>query len=204
MTRDDAHGASEYEQLSAAGCARREAMLDDLRAQVVTKAAQRRRARARNRAVGVGSFGLLILAGAIVTFTARTPTQAPSVPIHEPRAHKDPPQIDGADFAMAPSEKSQVVIQPFVIDPDRTPIHIVQVEPGVARRFSTAARARSGALPKIVYLDDTQLLTVLADAGRATGLVRSEGRVWLTAAVTDAALEKEREAPNEDANEELG
>ncbi len=204
MTHDDAHESGAYEQLSSAGCARREAMLDDLRAEVVTRGAQRRRARARNRAIGVSSLGLVIIAAAVVALTVRTPAPGPGAPINEPRAHNDPLPTDEAAPPRPTHQRSQVLILQLVIDPDRTPIRIVQVEPGVARRFSTATRARSGALPQILYLNDAELLTTLAAAGRPTGLVRSEGRVWLTASVTDAALEKEHESPNNKTDEELG
>ncbi len=37
-------------------------------------------------------------------------------------------------------------------------------------------------------IDDSELLRMLAEIGRPAGLVRSESRVWLTNAVTDAEL----------------
>ena len=43
-------------------------------------------------------------------------------------------------------------------------------------------------LARIEMLDDRQLCDALASIGRPAGVVRSQGKVWLTSAVTDAEL----------------
>jgi hypothetical protein len=57
---------------------------------------------------------------------------------------------------------------------------IVPTSPGIADRY------RANVIARVERLDDRSLLNVLAQLNRPTGLIRSEGRTWLTQDVTDA------------------
>ncbi len=48
---------------------------------------------------------------------------------------------------------------------------------------------------RVRTIGDEELLALLAEIGRPAGLIRSEGRVWLTSDVTDAALERHDQQP---------
>ena len=48
---------------------------------------------------------------------------------------------------------------------------------------------------RIRTIGDEELLALRAEMGRPAGLIRSEGRVWLTSDVTDAALERHDRRP---------
>ena len=69
---------------------------------------------------------------------------------------------------------------------------------GAAGLWATGRPATSPAPPPtaqapritVRVIDDEELLRVLAEIGRPAGLVRSEGRVWLTADVTDAGFNR--------------
>ena len=76
-------------------------------------------------------------------------------------------------------------------------IEIVKSDPGVLDRL--AVRTTSDVLDRftapmypthlvVERIDDEQLVTGLAQLGRPTGIIRSQGRVWLTAKVTDQEL----------------
>ncbi len=80
----------------------------------------------------------------------------------------------------------------------RTPTSLAQTvttDPGVLARFSVSTadapaiamivRTEEVSLANIEMLDDQQLCAVLASIGRPAGIVRSQGRVWLTQNVTD-------------------
>ena len=57
---------------------------------------------------------------------------------------------------------------------------IFRTEPGIIERYRAKPASR------VRILDDDDLVAQLAALGRPAGLVRQEGRVWLTGAVTDA------------------
>ena len=61
-------------------------------------------------------------------------------------------------------------------------IEIVRDDPGILARLAPP----SPPVPPETWVDDDQLLSLLASAERSTGLIRTSGRVILTAAVTDA------------------
>ncbi len=63
-------------------------------------------------------------------------------------------------------------------------ISIVQVPPGVLERYIVSTDVDSADY----IIDDDDLVATLSAIGRPTGLIRSEGKTWLTESVTDAAL----------------
>jgi hypothetical protein len=70
--------------------------------------------------------------------------------------------------------------------PARAPAHGVRIElvrddGGVMARLAPPAPPVAAG----TWVDDDQLLALLASAGRATGLIRARGRVLLTVEVTD-------------------
>lgn len=50
----------------------------------------------------------------------------------------------------------------------------------------------------IKTINDDELIALLAKINRPAGMVRSEGRIWLTNAVTDEELGISRDTPDED------
>lgn len=52
--------------------------------------------------------------------------------------------------------------------------------------------------PSIKAINDDELIALLAEINRPTGIVRSEGRIWLTNPVTDEELGISHEIPIED------
>jgi hypothetical protein len=69
-----------------------------------------------------------------------------------------------------------------IIEPGDVPaarITIVHTDPTVLSRYA------AGPTPRVRMLDDEALLEELAAIGRPTGLVRAEGRAWLTANVAN-------------------
>lgn len=52
--------------------------------------------------------------------------------------------------------------------------------------------------PLIKTINDDELIALLAEMDRPTGIIRSEGRIWLTNAVTDEELGISQDTPDED------
>jgi len=115
--------------------------------------------RARRRTVAGGS--VLVLTAAI-TVLAIAPWRGPG-PVPVPVQGQ--PAVARSGTAPAP--------------PD---IRIVSTDPGVLDRYITTPRRYT------VEIDDRTLLDELAAIDRPTGLIRTAGRVWLTADVIDAPL----------------
>ena len=63
-------------------------------------------------------------------------------------------------------------------------VSILRTDPGVLDRVAV----RTSTDPAAYIVDDRQLVVMLAAIGRPAGLVRSQGRTWLTDAVTDDEL----------------
>lgn len=58
-------------------------------------------------------------------------------------------------------------------------IEMVQTDESIIDRW------RTNSVPQADWLDDRTLLAALHDLGRPTGLIRAEGRTWLTSNVVD-------------------
>lgn len=63
-------------------------------------------------------------------------------------------------------------------------VSIVQTDPGVLDRVAVSTSID----PAEYIVDNRQLVAMLAAIGRPAGLIRSQGRTWLTNAVTDREL----------------
>ncbi len=157
---DEQARLDDFAALSPEGRARLERMKADL-APEVTRSAGRRRARRR---VFQGGAAALALVGALslallVQGRPRGPNGGESATVahgEEAPAANEPASV--LDFAIVETDRtaSQGLIIREVVDP----------------------------APYV--MDDQELLRTLAAMGRPTGLVRTEGRVWLTEDVTDA------------------
>ncbi len=153
--------------LSEAGARRRDAMLAELRGEVVRV----HRARTlRRRAVGAAAVAALVagtlwLAGPPITTTAPAPVPGPI-------AQDDTP--DARPPVGPPREPS----------PDRAPalagVTTVATDRGTLQRYVATARAE-----RVRLLDDDELLRELRAAGRDCGIVRVRGTARLTCADGD-------------------
>ncbi len=70
-------------------------------------------------------------------------------------------------------------------------ITIVQIDPGALGRYTFIADID----PADYIVDDEEFVAALAAIGRPTGLIRSQGKIRLTHAVTDAELAPPIETP---------
>ena len=166
------------DNLSAMGESRRQAMLGELVESMDTLHRRRRVRRRVGAGVGFGAaaLALVVLAG---------PSIFRSVPVRV------------ADFQPSPSsERDGLELDD---SPRRVVIEIIQTRPEIVAqyvsRLSTPMHVQhvSPRLTSVVeVIGDQELLQRLAQMDRPTGLVRADGKVWLTAPVTDAELESAR------------
>lgn len=75
------------------------------------------------------------------------------------------------------------------VESTRGVIEVVRTDPGVLERLAATPESHGSVVERI---GDDELMFALAAIGRPTGIVRTQGRVWLTAAVTDQELEPDR------------
>ena len=75
-------------------------------------------------------------------------------------------------------------------------ITIVQIDPGALGRYTFIADIDPGDY----IVDDKEFVAALAAIGRPAGLIRSEGKIRLTHAVTDAELTPPTEIPDSEAS----
>ena len=146
-------------ELSAKGAERRNRMLVQLQSEMQRVHRVRR---FRRRAAGIAAPVLgVILALIMWQFTQQPPAQSPN------------------EIAAKPAG-----IGPFETTPPPSPaapvqIVRVQTDPNIVDRY------RAVSTPRAETLDDDALLIALAEINRPTGLIRSEGRTWLTEDVVD-------------------
>jgi len=158
---------SEPLALSAAGEARRERMLGDLSA-VVRRSGRRRAALRRTRAAGAYALLLLLVASPVLVLLSLSPRHGGGRIIeYPPDAFLEPP------LAPAPPP-----------EPQAPAFEIVRTNPSDYLAALVYTRVDLDALA----MDDKELVHDLRAAGRPTGLMRIDGRVRLTAPVTDAEL----------------
>lgn len=166
------------DDLSAMGQSRRKAMLGEL---VESMHTLHRRRRVRRR-VGTG-VGLSTAVLAVVVFGG------PSIFRNEPSQvvdhQPDPPDGLGSLDTYAPPRSGRIEIvrtRPEIVAQyaalRHTPTHVQHVP----RRLTLA----------VEVIGDQMLLQMLGQMDRPAGLVRADGKVWLTAPVTDAELESAR------------
>lgn len=73
-----------------------------------------------------------------------------------------------------------------IADNGASNVDLIDPPPNMESRLVIRPAERTGL---IQVIDDAALVTLLASIDRPSGIVRSGGRTWLTAAVTDAELE---------------
>lgn len=153
--------------LSAAGRRRRQAMLgellDDLGTLRRTRAERRRMAMSGAVVAGVGAAVLLSIVG-----------RGPMSPGPRPRGWP----VGTGMIATAPQAPGVLA----VTDPSISGRWCVRTDPDALRRYSGAAPV--GAVI-VEAIDDRSLVNELEAIGRPAGLIRSGGRVWLTAIVAE-------------------
>lgn len=148
--------------LSARGEARRGEILEQL------YRAQRGRRRKRLAAKGaIAALPVLAIAVLVATLSG-TPSQPPR-----------PPEAMGPAPDAPPAAVAQDAAAPDPVAPLRPDVRIelVRTDPGAAER----CLVRTEPLRPGVRIDDTELLALMAEAGRPTGLIRTRDRVILTA-----------------------
>jgi hypothetical protein len=148
------------DQVSAGGAERRKRMLPELMQQM--KQVHRAR-RVRRRAVAVTVPVLVVVLSAVAWQVVSRPSAHQP---HESAANSNPFKLHDISQHQAPGPTVSIVR--------------VQTNPGIVERY------RAASVPRAIVLDDDALLVALADLNRPAGLIRSEGRVWLTADVIDA------------------
>jgi hypothetical protein len=159
------------QKLSPVGQARRDAMLGELTDYMRHVHGARRMRRRVGAACGVVavvfSLAVLALSG---TWSPKVAPGGGDLPLA--RSGHDGPEMKSSTDGDAPTPRGSAGCD----------IRIVQTDPAVLERY----RARPAA--RVILLDDRELLATLAAMNRPTGLIRYQGRAWLTANVTDAEL----------------
>ena len=157
---------SEHEtqtELSEIGRTRREQMLHVLLGEM-TAVHRRRRVR---RNVAIGAIPLLVVVASLGIWLMNTEGPSATSPRQSPVVQDDSKQGTQDKDRLASS------VQPSMS------VEYVKTDAQIVERYRVTDQA------KVIYLDDSGLLSALAQMNRPAGLIRSEGRTWLTAEVTD-------------------
>jgi hypothetical protein len=134
------------------------------------------RRRALSRAIGACAIVLLLGGGIVAAMLTTGRSGAPTLPT----------PLAGA--TLAPAEQTAVRIE-IVRSMDASSIEIVRDSP---RETIIAMHTNPSVDLASISVTDHELLDLLNEIGRPTGLVRANGRVWLTAAVTDDEIAARR------------
>lgn len=164
---------SPFNDVSTLAAQRADAMLPALQRELARGVGRRR---ARTRTAGACAI-VVLLGGAIVAAvltTTRSVAPARSTPLAE---------------APAESADQPTVRIEIVRSIDTSSIEIVRDSP---RETIIAMYTNPSVDLASISVTDHELLDLLNEMGRPTGLVRANGRVWLTAAVTDDEIAKGR------------
>lgn len=163
-----------FDGLSHDARRRAEAMLPSLTGEL--RRSVRRRAARKRAATAAFAFALLATGVLVATLSVRsTPLAAPSP--------------EGTVVVAPPPEAAPSLIE-IVRTNDAPMIEVIRGAPDGAALASVYATTRVDLAS--ILVNDTELLDLLDSIGRPTGLVRAGGRVWLTAAVTDEEIARER------------
>lgn len=152
-----------FSELSQSGLARRQRMHDEL-IEAMTKLHRRRHVRRRTLVAAVLLLPLLFGALVLVKPSAAPPA-LPTIVEGEPRLPH--PQ---------PGDARPSLVQ------------VVHTDPSVIDRYAYSASDST-----VTWIDDQQLLQELAALGRPAGIVRMNGRAWLTMDVTDDVQDEREE-----------
>ncbi len=180
-------GAEDAVALSAAGAARRERMIGD-----VGRAAGARRA----RRVAVRGVGVVALAGVVTVGiwvalprgAGRAGGRGEVVKI-EPGAEKEigrgGVEEHGEHEALTAAKRGTSPIETMGEGAEGRVIRVEMVkdDPGIVARYAAA-----GAGGGVADIDDAELMRLMEEMGKPTGLVKTAGKVMLT-----AEMEKKRE-----------
>ena len=150
--------------LSAEGEKRRDQILLLAKQQAAIQA--RTRARRRNTIAGV-AMGAIALSLSVWYFQQHQPERIALKPVPQPEIHK-PEALKPT--SIVPHIISHKQEKPIVV------VRMIHTEPGVAKQFAIKPQAANWQ-----RLNDDQLLTELAAAGKPAGLVWVDGkqRLWL-------------------------
>lgn len=146
-------------ELSEQGRARRDAMLAELQSRVVRTA---RVKRVRSGVLAAAALGLIASLAVLLTPHRVAPPASPVADLSEPTTIP----VEAAPFA-APT------------------ILVVRTDPDVLGRCRASP---DGIAARVERIGDDELLAELVAIGRPAGIIRSQGRTWLTAAVTDKTI----------------
>ncbi len=146
-------------ELSEQGRARRDAMLAELQSRVVRTARVRR---VRSGVLAAAALGLIASLAVLLTPNRVAPPVSPVADLTEP------PTIPGE---AAPNSPATILV--------------LRTDPGVLGRYGAPPNSLA---VRVVRIGDDELLAELAAMGRPAGIIRSQGRTWLTAAVTDKSI----------------
>ncbi|HVZ93523.1 MAG TPA: hypothetical protein VG797_03335 [Phycisphaerales bacterium] len=153
-------------RLSAEGRRRREAMLGEL----VGELSRTRRRRVVRAQLTAGALAIVLVGLAFMT-VSRGPVKIATVT----------PLIETAPGTVA---QATTIAGTRFVKTDPTVVERWAVKGGF--EMAKYETRRHEAEPIVRFIGDEELLDTLAAMGRPAGIVRMEGRVWLTAAVTDA------------------
>jgi len=173
MTDFDIQNHEPFNQLSAAGLQRRDEMMHELIADM-RRLHRRRRIQRQVMIGGMAPIIAMIAIGLLWRGLSQHEPDAPRMTANKSNASSAPPlpSDDNSNAAPAPST---IVVR-------------VQTDPTIVERWRAAPTSSA------VIIDDQALLDTLAALDRPAGLIRSQGRLWLTRPVTD----KEIHQPNSD------
>ncbi len=161
-----------FNDISPIAAQRADAMLPALQAELA-RGVQRKKA--RTRAASACAI-VLLLGGAIITATL-TARRSPPVPT----------PVSIVESSPAPVNTTPII--EIVRSLDAPSIEIIHDSP---RDAILAIYASPSVDLASILVTDRELLDLLNEIGRPSGLVRANGKVWLTAAVTDEEIEKQR------------
>lgn len=165
--------------LSAEGLARRTAM----RGELVAAVGRRRRQRRALRATLIAAALALAVGVTLSRAFSRAPRQPTSMPA---LAHTDFATVRD-DATRAAQWRVSPALDPGVLRASGTPLTRLEFARAASDAGAVAAWfVPTRNLPAGTLADDTEILRLLADAGRETGLVRSASGVVFTADVFGA------------------
>lgn len=166
--------------VSPSAAARAEAMLPGLQRELARSARTRR---VRRRVVGVCTLVMIVGGSILAAAYSRSPA---------------PPAPRGAGAPGAPVAVAEATAAPW----SGSGIEVVRtMEAPMIERVDTVKPVEVAVSHETtvdyasISVNDREMLDLLNEMGRPSGLVRANGRVWLTAAVTDEEIAAQKGSP---------